>query len=156
MILGNIDADCNESLFLPKAVIEALEFIKNTDFSKLPNGKHPINGGNSFIILDEYNTKQKKEKKAEQHIKYIDIHYLIKGKEAIGIGYNNTQNIIADTYNEEKDRRLFSFMKDEVFFVIHQGMYAILFPSDIHRPGCNDKNEVMVRKAVIKIGINLL
>ena len=137
MILNNINQISQEIKFLPEKIQKAMNYLKETDFSKLENKTYPIEGDKTFVVIQEYQTKPKQEKSAEQHQKYIDIQYMISGTEIIGVGYENPENEILDNYNEEKERIKYGKIKNEKDIVISQGDYIILFPQDIHKPGCN-------------------
>lgn len=156
MILNNIKQRGQEIEFLPEKIQEAINYLKQTDFSKLENKSYLIEGDKMFVVIQEYQTKPKQEKSAEQHQKYIDIQYMISGTEIIGVGYEHPGNEILDNYNEEKERIKYDKIKNEKDIVISQGDYIILFPQDIHRPGCNFQKQNNVRKAVLKIAIDSL
>jgi YhcH/YjgK/YiaL family protein len=36
------------------------------------------------------------------------------------------------------------------------GSYAIFFPQDVHRPGCNKNRETPIRKIVVKVALSAL
>jgi YhcH/YjgK/YiaL family protein len=149
MITGRIDCQAKT----PKDIAKALEFIRRTDFSRLSLGKH--NAPEFYFVIDEYETKDKKEKFAEQHRKYIDVHYIISGKESIGISHENPKNQVIDPYNEEKDRIKYGNVINEKFIELEPGNYVVFYPEEIHRPGCNVNNKKdIVRKMVIKIKCN--
>jgi YhcH/YjgK/YiaL family protein len=157
VIIGNINEKGAEFRCLHPVIKEALEYLKKTDLASMEKKKHPIKGDDLFLIIDEYKTMPASEKVAEQHRKYIDIHYMIKGKELIGLGFENKRNKFTEAYVPEKDRALFSSVVDESFIILKQGYYAVMFPSDIHRPGCCETcAESNVKKAVIKIAIDTL
>ena len=156
MILNSINQASQEIKFLPEKIQEAINYLKQTDFSKLENKTYPLKGDEIFVVIQEYQTKPKQEKNAEQHQKYIDIQYMISGTEIIGVGYENLENEILENYNEEKERIKYGKIKNEKDIVISKGDYIILFPQDIHRPGCSFQKQNNVRKAVIKIAIDSL
>ncbi len=152
MILGNINKINQQELQLfSEQIKKAINSLKETDFSKLEDGKHELDGENMFIVLQSYKTVPKSEKKAEKHEKYIDIQFMIKGKETIGHGFINPENKTMQEYDKEIDAELYTEIKNETDMVMTQGTFTILFPSDIHRPGCHLKTETEVRKAVVKI-----
>jgi biofilm protein TabA len=156
MLLQKLDSNDRETELLPKTLKEVLKLLKNCYFSTLTNGKYNILGDDIFLIINEYETKNNKDKKAEQHEKYIDIQYMIKGKETIGIGYSNENNKVLDEYDSTKDRISYSVVHDEKQIQLKAGMFAIFFPSDIHRPEVDFEGRQKVRKAVIKLDKKLL
>ena len=156
MIFGNIGDWNSEKIVFSPAIKKAMDYIKKTDFSKLSDGKYPIDGENMFAVVFEYKTTPKSENKAEVHKKYIDFQYIISGEEIIGIGKHNPENEIVEPFIEEKDYSLFKKLKNESELVMTPGTYAVFFPSDIHRPNCNLNKETTVRKAVVKIAVDIL
>lgn len=154
VIVGDINKKTKRNL--NKVLLEAIEHIKKTDFLQSSDGKYLIQDENIFIVIFQYRTLPFENQKAEAHRKYIDVHYIISGSEIIGVGSENSENEVIKKYNEEKDCVLFGKIKGEHKITMHPGMYAIFFPQDIHRPGCHYQKESEVRKAVIKISVDLL
>lgn len=155
MIVGNIK-EFPENKLLSKELLEAINYLKKTNFSKSENGRYPIKGkdGNDmYVVVTEYETKPKNEKKAEAHKRYIDVQFIISGTETIGVGFPNHKNKLIEEYNEEKDCMFYHEVQDESELVLSEGMFAVFFPTDIHRPGCQLKGKQKVRKAVVKIRI---
>jgi biofilm protein TabA len=158
MISGSLNKQNDEMQSLPKALQEALCFIKEQDFSQLENKKYPVRDYNInelFMIVQEYKTMPASEKNAEQHRRFIDIHYVVSGREAIGTGAESPENKVFSGYSDEKDGTLFSFVKNEKFLALGPGQYIICFPADIHRPGCipEGEKESDVKKIVMKIAV---
>lgn len=157
MIFDNIHNQISPRIkSLPRIIQEAIDYLLQTDFSELENKAYPIKGDKVFVVIQEYQTKPKMEKTAEQHRKYIDIQYIISGTEIIGVGRENPKNEVIDGYNKEKERIKYGKTYDEKDIVVSQGDYLILFPEDIHRPGCDFRGQANIRKAVIKIAVDLL
>ena len=63
---------------------KALDYLAETDFSKLEDGRYDLDGDNLFVKLSTYTTKVANEK-PEGHKAYIDIQFLIDGKESVGV-----------------------------------------------------------------------
>ena len=151
MMIGNI-SDINEKSLLPEILLKFLNYIKTADFSKLTDEKHSLEE-DIILNLSSYQTKKLEDKKAEAHKKYIDIQYIISGTELIGLGFHNSENELLEKYNEEKDCIFYKKIVNEHYLIMNKGMFAIFFPTDIHRPGCifNEKSDI--RKVVIKIPV---
>jgi biofilm protein TabA len=161
MMVVSISALDDKVKALPKVLREAIYFLQKLDFSNLENKKYSVGKHNIddiFMTVSEYSTKPWQEKKAEQHRKFIDIHAVVKGEEAMGIAVEDSQNEVIEEYSEEKDRALFSYVHNENFIVLKPGQYAICFPEDIHRPGCvpAGRKASDVKKIVIKISAGLI
>lgn len=156
MIIGNLLSNNLEIEILPSVIREVLDLLKRINFKDLENGKYEILKNKIYLIINEYYTKKPEEKKAEQHKIQIDVQYIISGKECIGIGYDNNDNEILDNYDLNKDRISFKTVKNENHIVLQEGMYAIFFPTDIHRPELNIGGKQKVKKVVVKIDKSLL
>ena len=155
MLCGRLLVKNSELAFLPAPILRALDYLKKCDWQTLENTKQEIDGENMFMVVAEYETKPPDEKKAEQHQQYIDVHYIISGKEVIGLGYAHEANVVIDSYDSTKDRISYRTIKDEAYLPLLTGMFAIFFPADIHRPGLHCDGQQKVRKAVIKIAASL-
>ena len=130
----------------------SLEYIANTDFSKMEPGKYELDGENLFILVQEYDTIPLEEGKWECHQKYIDIQYIAEGIEQIGV--NNIGKMQFTTeYNNEKDIAFLSGNGDYVTF--SKGSYGIFFPEDAHQAKIAPQNVIgKVKKVVVKIKID--
>jgi len=155
MIYGDLNQN-REYDFLPSVLKRALDYLRQTDFSTLENQKHIIDGDDFFVNIAEYETKPSSEKNAEKHEKFIDIHFLISGTEAVGIAFQNPANVEHSAYDEQKDCRLFKTVMEESTVILNQKSFLICFPEDIHRPSMQINRPEHVRKAVVKINVNLL
>lgn len=144
--LTNSDLYCFEN----KRIKAAIDFLKETDFSKIEDGKYEIDGENIYYIKTKYLTKQTEEAQLEAHKKYIDVQFVLKGKEKIGYVPFTSQKVFKE-YDSENDYMLF----DEAcnFFEFSEGMFAIFFPEDLHKPGINVNEAEEVKKIVIKVKI---
>lgn len=156
MIFGHIQNWEHDRLFLPAPLVKGLEYLKNTDFSKLSDGRYEIEGSLIFAIVQKYQTTPKSQNEAETHQKYIDIQYLYRGEEIIGYGVATLENEILQDSLAEKDAILYKSVRDEMELIFTEGMYAVFFPSDIHRPCCSRGAGTQVKKVVIKVASELL
>ncbi|MFH1308555.1 MAG: YhcH/YjgK/YiaL family protein [Patescibacteria group bacterium] len=81
---------------------KVIKYLKETDLLFLKIGRTKIEGDNIFLMVQEYETRPKEEKSAEQHKKYIDIQLILSGEEIIGCGFENPNNEVIDPYVEKK------------------------------------------------------
>lgn len=132
---------------LSERMAKGFEFIKNTDLFQIESGKHKIDHDDIFAIVQEYDTKEEKNCKLEGHKKYIDIQYVIKGAELMGVTTKKDQKIIE--VNDEKD---YTFYEGETSLLkVGEGMFAIFFPDDLHRPCVKAGQIAKVKKVVVKV-----
>lgn len=156
MIFGKLDSLAKDKTYLNKALVKGLDYLKRTNISKLAIGKYEIEENSIFALVQEYETAPKTVKKAEAHAKYIDIQYIDQGNEIIGFALSNQQNEVMENLIDQKDAIFFKTVNNEIDLVLSKGMYAIFFPDEIHRPGCNCGSGGQVRKVVVKIAADLL
>ena len=129
---------------------KAFSFITDPELMLFDNGKYEIDGDNVFALVSEYKTKDELDGKLEAHRKYIDLQFLAKGTELIGYAPFNKQELMTE-YNEEKDVAFFK--GDKSFIKMEHGMFAVLFPYELHMPGIKSSIREDVKKVVIKIKV---
>lgn len=130
---------------------KAFNYIKNTDLSKIETGKYQIDGDKIFAVVSEYETKNLEQGLWEAHKKYIDIQYIISGKERMGYCCIDDMKE-AVPYNEEKD---IIFMKGQGdFLTINKGAFALFTPQDAHMPNIRTDSSQCVKKLLVKILID--
>lgn len=146
MILDTLE---NYQLYtsINERIAKGFDFLRTTDLDSLPSGKHDIEGDTIFALVQEYQTKPLEDCKLESHKKYIDIQYVIRGEEMMGITTQNNQKIIE--VNEEKD---YTFYEGTTLLVlVSKGMFTIFFPDDLHQPCIQTESAAEVKKVVIKV-----
>lgn len=127
-----------------------LEYLENNDLKDTPNGKYEILGQDVFINVQDYNSKPEAQGKWEAHRKYIDIQFMIKGSEKIGVGeiqdYQTTE-----PYSNENDVEFLKTNKPQQFITMNENDYIILYPHDVHMPQISINEPSYVKKAVVKV-----
>lgn len=133
---------------LSERIALALKYIAETDFSTVEKGKYEIDGDSIYAAVSEYQTKTISECKIEAHKKYIDVQFIISGKEAMGLTLlNNQQPSIP--YDNEKDCVFYNEPTSLLNF--EAGMFAIYFPHDLHQPCISIGEGCVVKKVVVKV-----
>lgn len=104
-------------------------------------------------IVSEYLTKEVNEYGYEAHREYIDIQYLIKGKELVCCLPLEYLNEIK-AYNKDIDAAFYAEagVKPQEL-LLGNGYFAILFPQDGHMPQLCVEKSTSVKKVVIKVKI---
>lgn len=129
------------------------EWLKSQDLENLEPRKYIIDGKILYANLQEYKTK--KDAKYEAHKKYIDIQYMIKGEERVGV--NDIKNCkTAIPYDKEADIEFLDCEKKDEYLILNRGEFLILFPNDAHKPSINPENKPnnIVKKIVVKVAID--
>lgn len=137
---------------LTEKINAAVEIITGLDFDTLPLGRHDVDE-DFFYIVQEYETKSLDAGRHEAHKDYVDIQYVISGKERIDITAADGMEI-EEPYDPEKDLVFFKEPKQAANIILTGGSYAILYPADSHKPGLRAGEEaVKVRKIVGKVRV---
>ena len=135
----------------PERWQNAFQYLKTTDLTNAVVGKTELEGENLFASIAEYLPKNREEVRFESHQKYIDIQYVIKGEELMGI--TTRDNVTVDeAYNEEND---IAFYKSESgdYRLATPRNFLIFFPDDMHRPSISTGDSVWVKKVVVKVKV---
>ncbi|HUI91795.1 MAG TPA: YhcH/YjgK/YiaL family protein [Chitinivibrionales bacterium] len=119
-------------------------------------GKYGLDGDSIFALVQEYATQPKEAKKAEAHLKYIDVQFVYQGIETAGFAPADPAAEIMEDLASKKDMITYKSVPHETSIILAEGMYAILFPGEIHRPRCNYLKESKVRKVVLKVAMDLM
>lgn len=128
---------------------KAFNYLLNTDFSKLEDGKHQIMGDDLFALMQTYPTKNENELRYEAHKKYIDIQFMIGGNEAFYHADTSTCKTIEE-YSIEKDVAFFE--ADGILYPVKENQFYILFPQDAHKPCMHFNGKPQnVKKVVLKV-----
>ncbi len=153
MIAGHlINWDKEKYLYAP-AIQNAMNWLQTTDLATLPLGRQEIDGDKLYALVSEYVTEPKERRRAEAHRKYVDVQYLVTGSEIIGYARLQDGFEVLEDKLAEKDVIFYKNPLDEVAVVLNEGMFAILFPWEVHRPNCSRGEASPIRKVVMKISM---
>lgn len=156
MIIGNLHNLSNELPFLPEAVQKGVKYLAETDFGSLAEGRYPIDGDKILAIVSNYTPQPWENCKAETHIKYIDVQFVAAGEELLGYAPRSDAQEILEDCTPQKDAVYYKTVAGESFIHLSSGAYAVIFPWDIHRPGCSGDHQAEVKKVVLKIALDLV
>ncbi|TWJ04858.1 YhcH/YjgK/YiaL family protein [Mucilaginibacter frigoritolerans] len=130
--------------------IKVFTFLRDSDLTILKPGKYPIDGDNAYASITEAPSKEFDKTTWESHRKYIDLQYIIKGKEKIGVAPVSKATVIKP-YNEKADGA--NYTTDGQFYIAEPGTFYLFFPQDAHRPSIKVDGYDVVKKLVIKIKV---
>ncbi|WP_176706215.1 YhcH/YjgK/YiaL family protein [Paenibacillus hemerocallicola] len=151
MFWGHLDNWDKEKYAYPNAVRLVMEHIRSLDFSRVADGKYELEDGLIRVAIKETTTKPKEAQKAETHRTYTDVQFVISGEEKIGVApWSSSQTIVKDEL-DTRDVAFYEPVLNEIELIQRPGMFAVFFPTDIHRPCCNVAQETNVRRMVAKI-----
>ena len=146
-----IDSIENAGLYygLGQGIKRALRFLQQ-DVKDLPDGRIDIDGDNLFAIVQQYTTKASTDGFWEAHRKYIDVQFVVSGRELIG--YAPATGMQVTEFNEERD--LVKLDGSGNFIELNANTFMILFPHDAHMPGIMLTEPSPVKKIVIKVAVS--
>ena len=108
---------------------------------------YPLSGGNRFFVAVG-NTKAPDV--AEAHRDYLDIQYIVKGKEVVGWADLEACQIQGE-FNEDKD--IGKYTGNFEFLTINEGICYVAFPEDAHMPGRHLDVPNEFTKVVVKLKV---
>ena len=146
--------DTRENLLSYKGISalldSSLKYLSAERFSGLAEGTYPLCGTDSFVIVQARETVPRSMARWESHGRYIDIQYLIAGRELIG--FRSTAGMtVSEPYDAERD---ITFYKDDgggFFTPMEPGRFVVCFPHDAHMPLVCVDGPKPVKKVVMKI-----
>ena len=125
---------------------EILEFARTA--SQKPVGTYPYPGGR--IMIQEGETSPLTEKDFESHKNYLDLQWILNGKEVME--YANVHDLTETVpYDPEKD---IQFWKGTgCLMEVTADTFYLVYPEDAHKPCCHMNEKTAYRKIVVKIPV---
>ena len=116
-------------------------------------GRHEVDGENIYVIALDYDTHPLEGAKSEAHKKYIDVMWIVSGKEQLGYYPTAAHKNITMEYNESNDCLLADIEKETTMAQFYAGDVVILFPEDGHAPGLDLDGTQHVQKLIAKVRV---
>lgn len=129
---------------------EGFEFIDAYLKNPLENGKYEISGGVYATVMD---CTLKDEGKFETHKKYIDIQFIIDGKEEMGYTPVNNLAIVEDKTPSGSDAIFYANTENKSLLKLCAGDFVVFFPDDGHEPCRKCEGLVSSKKIVVKVPV---
>lgn len=134
---------------LSKNLSTALHYLATQDFSTARPGRIDLQGDELFALVQEYMTKPFEQGIWEAHRRYIDVQYMISGRERIFFAPLETMRL--GTYVAEKD--FLPMTGNGSPLDLSAGFFVVFYPEDAHMPGLQANTCESVKKVVVKIRI---
>ena len=146
------------------SMLDTYHFLQQSEWKKvfswleaispgIAPGIHKIQGGDIHANAQGYDTLPASQCRYENHKRYIDVQYCIRGGEWIDCA--PAGNLVPDGgFDSEKDLQFFlppPKMSPVVSLPMAPGNFAVFFPSDAHAPKRRDEINNSVFKVVVKI-----
>jgi YhcH/YjgK/YiaL family protein len=117
-----------------------------------PLGRHDIAGDEVYALVQHYTTTPVAERLFEAHRRYLDIQYVLRGREFMYWAPLTKLTTITQPYDATKEAALFARIPDAVTVPVSAGQFTIFYPADGHIPGCAwDEQPSEVSKVVVKV-----
>ena len=128
----------------------AFEYLESASFEEKSPGRYEIDGDRMYAIVAQDKTRSPETAEFEAHRKYIDLHYLIRGKEMIGSA-NAADLRQIKPYAPENDAELYAGPRKYRRLILKPGEVAVFFPGQAHMHGCYPDRSEEIKKVVVKV-----
>ena len=103
-----------------------------------------------YATVAQDKTRAPETAQFESHRKYIDLHYLIRGKEMIGSAAAASLRQVK-SYARENDAALYERPGKYRRLILTPGEFVVFFPGQAHMPGCYTIRSEEIKKVVVKV-----
>ena len=124
--------------------MKAVEALENFE-----PATYPLSGSNK-ILVQKVTTKAWETSELEAHREFLDIQYILKGKEMVGWAPVDTLKPTGE-FNTAKDKGMYAGPVD--FMTIRQGYCYVAFPEDAHMPNLHLEEPKHLKKLVLKLKV---
>lgn len=133
----------------------AFDFLVSLD-ADAEEKRYALQGDEIYAAIESYDTQLPSSKLPEAHRKYVDIQVLLAGVERIA--WTAVDGLtVAKPYMPDRDIAFFDRPKPlGTMLDLEPGLFAVFFPCDAHTPGLQIDGPCRVKKAVVKIAVELL
>ena len=115
MIFSSFRADDDLQKY-PLALRIALDYLRTKDFTSMECGTYPIRGKDIYALLQQITTLPVEEKRPESHAKYVDVQYVVTGKEKMGFVPDAKQYPVV---NSKEETDIYFYGEVENLSLIH-------------------------------------
>ena len=129
----------------------AYKWLAETDLEALPVGSYPIMGDTVVANIQEYTTFPADQGSFENHEKYFDIQYVVKGREQFGVCKRD--GLVEKERIEENDLIFYEEPEFSGSVFLDEGDLIIVAPEDAHKPRCQAGGPCQVKKVVVKVAL---
>lgn len=161
MIISDVEHFEQERHLWPQAVARGIDYILNRKLGEAEVGRYDLEGDNGHLMfanVQEVVTRPFAEQMPESHMVYTDIQFLVSGEERLSFYKLHPNAKVVDDKFDTHDIAFYESdpVQQETEILLKPGMFAVCFPSDIHRPNCSITEAKSNKKIVIKIHKDLL
>lgn len=136
---------------LDARIAAGLEYLAALD-PALDTGRYELDGDRLYAVVQQYDTAPATDRRFESHRLYIDIQYIVTGRERIL--HAPASGLEVETpYLEAKDVAFYRDPVASTSLLLLPGDFAIFFRNDGHKPGCMAGGREAVKKVVVKVKV---
>jgi biofilm protein TabA len=151
MILDTLEQSSTYEAISPR-LVKAFNFLRQMS-DQFPLGRHEIDGDDVYAMVQSFPTTPVETRKYEAHRQYIDVQYLITGREVIYWAPLPLLTEVLMPFDEKQDAALYGLIPEGVPVAMRPGQFMILFPEDGHIPGCIHETACDLYKVVVKVRV---
>ncbi len=129
---------------------KCIAYVNNEKLADRLPGCYEICGRDLFVNIAEYETRPEELITWEAHKEYIDLHYVLRGRERMNMSL--IDNMQQGTYDSQTDSMALTGEKS-VSAVIGTDEYIVFYPEDVHMTGIQVQKPEKVKKAIFKIRV---
>jgi YhcH/YjgK/YiaL family protein len=129
----------------------AFRFLRERAKPALADGRHEIDGERMFALAARYETRDFDSALPEAHRRYVDVQYLISGRETVYWTPLEDVASVTQPYDPKRDIVFYARNSRARPFELAAGQFAIFFAEDVHEPNCHCGPPAQVHKVVVKI-----
>jgi len=152
MILDTLDQSHRYHAFSSRFE-KSFAFLRKVTAQTPPPGRYEIDGEDIYAFVQQHRTKPMPERVYESHRKYIDIQYMLRGREIMVWAPLASMKTVTMAFDESKDAALYALIPDGAPVEVRAGQFAIFYPDDAHIPSCAWGEPEEVLKVVIKVRV---
>ena len=131
-------------------IAEALEYLATADFSKMPDGKHELDGQRHVCRLCSVTAPNRWPRSFGNRIANTSTCNIVAGAERMGCVALSDSLPVKQPYDPKLDAAFYNAQGD--LFTVSQGNFAIFAPHNVHAPGLalDPPHAAEVLKVVVK------
>lgn len=148
-----IDTITNASRYrgLHEGIDLVLDAVASYDAENFRSGRVSLDGDAVFLNFASYETHAVTDALTEAHRSYIDVMYMVEGRETVWVKPTDRLAHITASYDPDGDALLAKTDSDAIPVRLEKGSVLILFPWDAHAPGCHAEGACPVKKIIGKV-----
>ncbi|GAT34430.1 YhcH/YjgK/YiaL family protein [Terrimicrobium sacchariphilum] len=127
------------------------DFLQNLP-SDAPDERIELDGERLVAIVQSYETHDPATRFFEAHRRYVDIQYIISGRETLYFTPVDTLTVDVP-FSEAKDVTKYHIIPDAESVILSAGKFMVLWQDEAHMPSCQvvPGRPEAVRKVVLKL-----